>query len=811
MKISLLHATKRPREAKACQQRWLDLVESPHDIEIITCVDHDDEASKEAFPDAVLNYSEGVVPAWNEAAKQATGDVFVVLDDDFFAPPGWNRLIESYMCNGADILHVGDKHRKDQLICHPIVSRRFYEAMGYLWHPLFKSVFCDNWFSEVAKRWGYVDATQDGTIDLGFVHKNPSQGYGPEDDIARKSNSKERYDHGGAMMSRLQNQKILAFTVAGRREYLRQTLESWLKTDLELVTAVHFFIEPIEAFEIDVEIDAFAAKCPVPVIKHFNEEKLGVLRNPWHLFDHCFRIEGAKFVILGEDDFLVSPDTLNFLCTAKRNDSTMAVCAKWVGKNSDKNPETWHRTKEFTGNIWGTWPDVWGKYLKDTWDFDYSSSNADGTPAGWDWNIQLRVMPKNNLHCIVPTASRSKHIGITGVHCHEEVFKDTVAWNFLEEGYKGLYREASGAVRSSKSYETPVNFSSAGDLGDVVVALASIHHGGHKATLLLRDSGGTKGITNKIDFLKPLLMAQPYIEDVRIFDGEKIDWAAEGFRGGWVKNDQSLAMNHAEHAKHSGIISSLPDLSQRWLFDIEPDKRFASKVVINRSPRYNNPYFPWRKVVELYGERLLFIGLKHEYEAFCNSFGHVDYHPVSSLLEAAQIIAGSALFIGNQSVCMTIAEGVKHSRIQEGSLHIADCVYPGSDNAQYVFDGCVNLPDVGGSGVLQITSQAMRWQDFNLKIVPKVGNSWGWRYKFGDVMIVESIVEVAARRLKKMSGWDLEKCKEEVVRHTVNAAPSFFAGRVNFSQFHVCKRAVQNALINSHPILSLGEGKFALP
>jgi len=206
MKISLLHATRRPEAAKECQKLWLERADNSANIEIITCVDADDEAGREAFPDASLNDGEGVVPAWNEAAKHATGDILIPLDDDWQPPHSWDQIIESYMCNGADILHVGDKHRKDELICHPILSRRFYEAMGYVFHPLFKSVYCDNHITELAKRWGYVDATNNGKIDLGFLHKNPSQGYGVEDEVARKSNSTARYDHGAAMLAKLRNQ-----------------------------------------------------------------------------------------------------------------------------------------------------------------------------------------------------------------------------------------------------------------------------------------------------------------------------------------------------------------------------------------------------------------------------------------------------------------------------------------------------------------------------------------------------------------------------------------------------------------------------
>jgi hypothetical protein len=812
MKISLLHATRRPKEAQDCQKLWLERAENASNVEIITCIDHDDLAGREEFPDAVLNSSEGVCPAWNEAAKHATGDVLIAMDDDWQAPHSWDQIIESYMCNGADILHVGDKHRKDQLICHPIISRKFYESMGYLWHPLFKSVYCDNWFSEVATRWGYVDATDGGKIDLGFVHANPSQGYGTEDDIARKSNSRERYAHGEAVYRSLQSQTILAFTVAGRREYLQQTLKSWLATDLSLVSVVHFFIEPIEADSCSAEIDTFAKSCPVPVIKHFNKEKLGVLRNPWHLFDHCFRIEGAKFVILGEDDFLVSPDVLSFLTYTRThwNNKTLATCAKWVGKEADNNPVTFHRSAEFTGNIWMTGANSWNRYLRDTWDFDYSSGSVDGTPSGWDWNIQLRVIPNGDLHCVVPTASRSKHIGITGIHCTEEVFSDTVAWNFLEEPYFGEYREKQDepvvavvvpTVRKSMTH--------AGDLGDVIVSLATLHDAQYLTTIYLVNNGQTKGIVEREHIIRPLLDVQPYIESVEIYNGEGVDWRSEGFRGGWVDRRRNLANCHAQHAFDTGFIAKMPDLSKPWLFNIEPDSRANSRIVVNRSARYQNQFFPWREVVANYGSLIIFIGTTDEHRDFCNNYGVVEYVPTANLLEAARLIKGSDCFIANQSSCMTIAEGLKHPRILEGSLTIPDCIYQNAHNAQYVFDGSVELPAVAHVPAKTLKSNAISWSNFDITIVPKVGRGYGWIYDHNGIRYQEGTVRKTASKVAKLLGISQEQAEQEVIKATVKAAPNSFGNRLHMSNMQLAKSALEGNGYKEHPVFKLASGNIA--
>jgi len=432
MSITLLHATRRPEAALRCQRLWLERAENSAQVQIITCADIDQMHlfSAPTFGSRVFSRKKNAVAAWNEAAKHATGDILVVLDDDWEPPHGWDEIITSRMGDG-DILKVGDKHRKDELICHPILTRRLYEKIGYLFHPLFKSVYCDNWFTEQARRLGFVDAS-----DVEFLHANPSQGYGVEDDVARVSNSRERYQQGEAVMERLTSANtVIGFTCSDRPQYLRETLASWQRTNLALVTSIHFFIEPTEKLdECKGVIDAFARSIEVPVIKHLNAAKMGVLRNPWELFENLFKYQLADFVILAEDDFLVSSDALDFFdrMQANRDPQTLAVCAKWVGEGANLDPGGWHRTNEFTGNIWGTWADKWKSYLRDTWDFDYSTADESGAGGGWDWNIGLRVAPQNHLHFMVPTASRSKHIGVTGVHCTEEVFKDTVVHNFLD-------------------------------------------------------------------------------------------------------------------------------------------------------------------------------------------------------------------------------------------------------------------------------------------------------------------------------------------------------------------------------------------
>jgi hypothetical protein len=69
--------------------------------------------------------------------------------------------------------------------------------------------------------------------------------------------------------------------------------------------------------------------------------------------------------------------------------------------------------------------------------------------------------------------------------------------------------------------------------------------------------------------------------------------------------------------------------------------------------------------VEAHRHESCFIGLQEEHLAFVEAFGEVPYLPTADLLEAARVIRGSRLFIGNQSCCFAICEGMKHPAVLE--------------------------------------------------------------------------------------------------------------------------------------------------
>lgn len=310
------------------------------------------------------------------------------------------------------------------------------------------------------------------------------------------------------------------------------------------------------------------------------------------------------------------------------------------------------------------------------------------------------------------------------------------------------------------------NITHAGDLGDLCVAIPTILHKGIRCNICLIDNGQTKGILNRAHIIRPLLESQPIIDSVRPWRNERVDWASEGFRPKWHDSIKNLAECHAQHALDTGFIDSLPDFSVPWL-TVDADTGYAERVILNRSARYQNVSFPWKAVVKHYGPRCLFIGVPEEHRDFCRQFGNVEYRPTKDMLEVAKIIAGSALIIANQSACMTIAEGLKHPRIQESCMTIPDCIYPKAANAQYVAYGKVILPDVAGSGEIQTKNYVSHPPS------PHEAPRGGWQYPGLTNNIMAIRVQVDALR-KLDNTLSVEQAQQVIIDFNVERIPQFF-------------------------------------
>jgi hypothetical protein len=211
-------------------------------------------------------------------------------------------------------------------------------------------------------------------------------------------------------------------------------------------------------------------------------------------------------------------------------------------------------------------------------------------------------------------------------------------------------------------------FHHTGDLGDVIAALPIIRElGGGK--LVISDAQFPRGFGpretlrgKRFEALQPIVKAAPYVESIEWHDNPQsfITHDIASFRGDPRKHiRESLLQWQANYFQ-----IQFPEAPEPWLRIENPKKH--NKIVVSRTLRYNTTFFPWRLIVDKHVSDLVFIGLPDEYNAFAaQSKLDIEYWPTKDLYEAAEIIAGSRLFIGGQSVLFWVAAGLGHNLIQE--------------------------------------------------------------------------------------------------------------------------------------------------
>lgn len=242
----------------------------------------------------------------------------------------------------------------------------------------------------------------------------------------------------------------------------------------------------------------------------------------------------------------------------------------------------------------------------------------------------------------------------------------------------------------------PMNVLHVGDLGDILHSLPILKAIGN-VNLYVRDNNTIcKKIVHRMPLLEPLLREQCYIKEFTEHTDQPIHWSAGEFRK-YHKLTSSLLQAHMLHyqgQKHLPKLNVYPASPSIDIFT--PDPTAKGRIVINRTDRYPNRLFRWKDIVRHYGAALMFVGHPDEHQAFCEQFGTVDYRPTENLLEVAQLIAASELFIGNQSACFAVAEGMKHRRLLEVYPQQPDVIVdPPGGSALYSVDGSLDIPAMG--------------------------------------------------------------------------------------------------------------------
>lgn len=279
------------------------------------------------------------------------------------------------------------------------------------------------------------------------------------------------------------------------------------------------------------------------------------------------------------------------------------------------------------------------------------------------------------------------------------------------------------------------SFCTYGDLGDICYLCPSMKLVAEKTgePVILYAKDGLRPwdpITARLWVIRRLLEEQPYIHAVRPYNGEEIDYDASMFRDWGLPYGVTLAQLQARW------LGLEPDLTQPWL---QISETTPLEILVARSPRYQNHFFPWHQLVGVFGKHMHFVGLEAEYVDFCREFGYVPRLPTADLYDVAKAIASADLFIGNQSSPYAICEGLKHDSILEVSLYSPDCIYR-RPNARFCCDGSLELTFAG---------KTLSTPAYNVKARATLNETppGGWRCKlyghaargYAHAMVIEEI------------------------------------------------------------------------
>lgn len=141
-----------------------------------------------------LGKSKNKIDAINRNITVDGWDIILIASDDMIPKvEGYDTIIRNKMVelypNTDGILWFHDGNRKD-LNTLSIFGREYYKRFGYVYHPEYKSFWCDNEFTQV----GNILKKQTFIDQVIIHHEHPDWGFGRRDDLYISNAKNDNHD-----------------------------------------------------------------------------------------------------------------------------------------------------------------------------------------------------------------------------------------------------------------------------------------------------------------------------------------------------------------------------------------------------------------------------------------------------------------------------------------------------------------------------------------------------------------------------------------------------------------------------------------
>ena len=267
MRILLKLPTRaRPSAVSAVLQKYHQLANHPELIGVAVSCDEDDESMTRglvkdelirtslrhfAWHRIFYGQSKSKIEACNAdiAAVDYPWDIVVLVSDDMVPQiKGYDDVIRIQMqskfpdTNG--ILWFNDGYQKDNLNTLSIMGRVMYNSFGYIYHPSYKSFYCDTEFSDLCK-----GSMRDKCVYIPYCiirHEHPGLGYKDNDELYNSNQrwwstdlhtyiSRKTYDYDWSILiPTIPGREVKLQNLIATIHDLRQTVCPTLRIDIDV-------------------------------------------------------------------------------------------------------------------------------------------------------------------------------------------------------------------------------------------------------------------------------------------------------------------------------------------------------------------------------------------------------------------------------------------------------------------------------------------------------------------------------------------------------------------------------------------------
>jgi hypothetical protein len=246
MKILLKCPSRsRPKKVVETLRKYIQMAHHPELMGVALSCDVDDPTMKQTHElDHVLSpcawrrvfYSENKtkIEACNANMDEIDypWDIVVLVSDDMIPQiRGYDDVIRNHMLarfpDTDGILWFNDGHQENKLNTLTIFGRRMYESFGYLYHPSYKSLFCDTELTDLCK-----SSLQQKCMYSSYCiirHEHPGTGFAQNTDSLYQRNQRYWNEDMYMYISRKQysyDWTVLIPTIPGREQSLQRLLGS---------------------------------------------------------------------------------------------------------------------------------------------------------------------------------------------------------------------------------------------------------------------------------------------------------------------------------------------------------------------------------------------------------------------------------------------------------------------------------------------------------------------------------------------------------------------------------------------------------